>query len=226
MTDFKCVACTAGRKTVVDVETNAIEISKETTTNWLLRNDDDKIADPFNKRSLFHTISAAGTEDFVKKVKLFPPAAHSSLLLTLRGKPIHNTPNLVAELLSWVSRRRTESRTCSLCFSSPRKSDLLPACRRTGCSQRICRGCIDHWYGLNVAGQLLNTAALCCPFCRRPPVAKMLTRYGMGIHAVADLRAAVEESGEWIFAWCKDCGRAKQYMERVCANGAPREVKD
>jgi hypothetical protein len=46
----------------------------------------------------------------------------------------------------------------------------------------------------------------------------------MGIHAVAGLRTAVEESGEWIHAWCDHCGHAKRYMERVCAAGAPAEV--
>jgi len=222
MGDFKCYACTTGRKTIVDVEATATKISKENSTDWLLRND-KKIAEPFNKRSLFHTISTAGTEDFIKKVELLPAAAQHNLRLD--GKLIRNAPDLVAQLQSWVTRRRTESGTCSLCFSSIRKSDLRPACGRSGCHQRICKGCLDNWYGLNVPGQIINNAALSCPFCRRAPRAKTLSRYGMGIHAVGDLKTAVEESGEWIFAWCKDCGRAKQFMERVCAAGAPPEIK-
>ena len=46
----------------------------------------------------------------------------------------------------------------------------------------------------------------------------------MGIHAVADLRDAVRDKGEWISAWCRQCGHAKRYIERVCAAGAPPEV--
>jgi hypothetical protein len=48
----------------------------------------------------------------------------------------------------------------------------------------------------------------------------------MGIHAVGNLSSAVAEKGEWIHAWCTGCGYAKQYMERVCAAGAPEELKD
>lgn len=220
---FKCYACTAGRNTIIEVETNALNISKEGSTDWLLRNEGNKIANPFTKRSLFRIISDAGTEEFVEKVEPLPLTAQGEL--TLRGKLIRNTPDLIAELRSWVIGRRTESGSCSLCFLSFKKDDLLAACGRTGCSQRVCKGCLGHWYGLNIAGGLINIAALSCPFCRRRPVAKTLAKHGMGIHAVDDLETAVAEAGEWIYAWCEGCATAKQIMQRVCANGAPPEVK-
>ncbi|KAF8861950.1 hypothetical protein BDZ45DRAFT_617826 [Acephala macrosclerotiorum] len=221
--EFRCYACTSGRKTIVNVETTANKLSAENGTKWLLRND-KKITEPFNKRSLFHVISTAGTDKFIDKVELFPAASRWNL--TLNGKLVRNSQELVASLQSWISRRKTESGTCSLCCSSMRKSDLMLACGRSGCSQRICRGCLEGWYGLNAAGRIINTSALSCPFCRRAPAAKTLSKYGMGIHAVGDLRTAVEEKGEWIFAWCRTCSFAKRYMERVCAGGAPAEVSD
>ncbi|KAE8449167.1 hypothetical protein EG329_008551 [Mollisiaceae sp. DMI_Dod_QoI] len=219
--EFKCYACTVGRKTIVNVETTANKLSAEHGTKWLLRNN-KKIAEPFNKRSLFHVISTAGTDKFCEKVELFPSASRSNL--TINGKLVRNTPELIASLQSWISRRKTESGTCSLCCSSMRKSDLLLACGRSGCSQRICKSCLEGWYGLNATGRIINTAALSCPFCRRAPAAKTLSKYGMGIHAVGDLRKAVEEKGEWVFAWCLSCGFAKRYVERVCAGGAPAEL--
>ena len=48
----------------------------------------------------------------------------------------------------------------------------------------------------------------------------------MGIHAVGNLKSAVDERGEWIYAWCVTCGHAKQHIERVCAAGAPAELSD
>ncbi|KFY01035.1 hypothetical protein O988_02959 [Pseudogymnoascus sp. VKM F-3808] len=199
MGDFKCYACTAGRKTIVEVETNALKISKECTTAWLLRNDDNKIETPFNKRSLFRTITDAGTENFVDKVEPLPLVTKGEL--TLDGKLIRNAPDLVEDLRSWVLRRRTESGSCSLCFLSFKKDDLLASCGRTGCSQRVCKACLRHWYGLNVAGGLLNIPALSCPFCRRRPVTKTLTKHGRGVHAVKGLENAIKEAGEWIYAW-------------------------
>src|ERR1019366_6000138 len=139
---------------------------------------------------------------------------------------VQNSDDVRTELISWVQKRRTESGICSLCFNSGRKETMLPACGRSGCHQRICKDCLGGWYGLNASGRIINTAALGCPFCRRSPNARTLAKYGMGIHAVADLRSAVDKSGEWIYAWCDRCGHAKPYMERVCAAGAPAEVSN
>jgi predicted nucleic-acid-binding Zn-ribbon protein len=219
--DFECYACRSGRKTIVDMETTAKALSLENSTEWLLRNE-QKIAEPLNKRSLFHTISTAGTEKFCEKVQVFPDCQDTKLVLN--GKPLHNAPSLIKELESWVLRRRTELGTCSLCFSSRRKVDLHLACGRSGCPQRVCDTCLRGWYGLNAAGRIINTAALSCPFCRRSPTTKTLVKYGAGIHAVADLQNAVTDAGKWIHAWCVDCGYTKRYIERVCAAGAPAEL--
>lgn len=220
---YTCVACSNNRKSIVEVETNAHSLSKENTTAWLLQNKDEKLKDALNGRSLFHQITQAGTEDFCKKVILLPNPAKQKL--TLNGKLILNTPDLISQLASWISGRRVESGVCSLCFSNFRKVDLNPACGRRGCEQRICQGCLGSWYGLNSAGRIINIAALSCPFCRRAPTARTLHNYGLGIHAVGDLQDAVANAGQWVYAWCTDCSRAKQYLERVCAAGAPQELE-
>jgi hypothetical protein len=221
---FKCVACDSGRKTIIEVETTAQGVSKENETTWLLENKQDKLKEPLSGRSLFHQITNAGSQSFCDQVILFPNAEHQAL--TLDGKLIRNTPDLIVQLKTWVSRRRRELGTCSLCFSNFRKVDLNPACGRHGCEQRICRDCLGGWYGLNAAGRIINTAALSCPFCRRAPTAKTLHSYGLGIHAVGGLRDAVSNAGEWVYAWCARCANAKQYLERVCAAGAPTELND
>ena len=226
LSKWTCVACISGVKSIVDVETTAGAMRDENGDAWLLRNDDNKLKTPFNNRTLYHTASTAvPLDDFVDKVQILPARGHE-IQLFARGKLIRNTPHLLEQLYSWVSRRRTESGTCSLCFSNFKKHGLMPACGRSGCSQRICNSCLAGWYGLNSAGRIINTAALNCPFCRRTPTAKTLAKYGMGIHAVGDLREAVENRGSWIYAWCRACGHAKAYLERVCAAGAPPDLQD
>ncbi|KAJ4370724.1 hypothetical protein N0V83_005245 [Neocucurbitaria cava] len=222
-TPFNCTACLTDRKTVVTVETNAEEICKENGGTWLLRNDHDVVKEPF-KRSLFYSVSTVGPENFLQHVEVLP-SLKPEPALTVRGKRIRNQDVLKADLLSWIQRRTAERSLCSLCFSTFPKKRILPACRRRGCHQQICEGCLNGWYGLNSAGSIINTAALFCPFCRRPPAARTLAAYGMGIHAVGDLRAAVEERGQWIHAWCYECGKARRYMERECARGAPEAVE-
>lgn len=223
MTDFKCYACTAGRKTTVDRETTAQELSSENTIAWLLRND-GKISQPLSKRSLFKVISEAGTDGFCDKVEIFPESANRELVL--HGKPVRNVPAVIKDLESWILRRKTEQGTCSLNFCTRKKQDLPLVCGRSGCSQRACAGCLEKWYGLNSAGRIINTGALNCPFCQRTPTTKTLAKHGTGIHTVANLKQAVSEKGEWIYAWCRRCDHAKQYMERVCAAGAPAEINN
>ncbi|TID19665.1 hypothetical protein E2P81_ATG06831 [Venturia nashicola] len=221
---FRCLACMFGRKTVVDVHATAAQLSKENGTAWLLTNKDNKLKAPFSGQSLFQQVTQAGTKDFCNQVILFPETGRQSLLLN--GQILHNTSELIDQLREWISRRHAEQGTCSLCFSNLRKSDINPACGRHGCDQGICRSCLAGWYGLNAAGKIINISALSCPFCRRAPTAKTLHAYGMGINAVCNLQEGVEKKGQWIYAWCKDCTTAKPYLERVCARGAPPGITD
>ena len=121
MKSFKCYACASARKTIVSTETTASKLSKENGTEWLLSNN-DKLPEPFNKRSLFHTISTAGIDGFNDKVSLFPEKAQ--LELRLDGKLVRNRLNLVNDLKSWVSRRQTERGTVST-YSTSMGSEIL-----------------------------------------------------------------------------------------------------
>lgn len=219
---FLCVACQTGCDTIVSVESNANALCQENGDKWLLRNDNKTIKEPF-QRTLFHTISTVGPEAFMSNVEVLPSDG-PDYTLKLRGKQIRNQGELLAELLSWIRRRTSQKSTCSLCFNDYSKERLLPACRRRGCHQQICETCSKNWYGLNRAGTIINTATLYCPFCRRHPAARTLAAYGKGIHAVGDLKIAIRERGSWIHAWCLRCGKAKRFMERVCARGAPVSV--
>jgi hypothetical protein len=222
MESFNCVACQNDHKTIVEVETNAKEVCKENGSAWLLRNDNGVLKEPF-ERSLFYTVSTTGAKTFLANVQALPDF-NNELRLMLRGKRLRNASDLVGQLASWVQSRTFEKSVCSLCFSDFPKSRLRDACCRRGCNQQICDACLRSWYGSNCAGTILNIAALFCPFCRRPPTAPTLAAYGKGVHAVGDLRKAIDERGQWIHAWCSECGKAEQYMERVCARGTPAAI--
>ncbi|KAH6609912.1 dihydroxyacid dehydratase [Trichoderma cornu-damae] len=218
---YRCPACVAGRKTIVGEETTARKLSSENSNwGWLLRNEDETIRQPFNGRSVFYTASNCILADVDTKVEVLPAAGGDGL--TIRGKLVRNPDEVRASLLGWVRSRRSESATCSLCFSHVRKGDALPACGRSGCHQVICGSCRDSWYGINAPGRILNMPALHCPFCRRRPAPKAVSKFRL--HQVGLLGAAVQDGGSWIHAWCRRCGFARRYAERVCAVGAPAEL--
>ena len=215
---FKCIACQHEKQTIVTVETSASKLQEENGTSWMMCNKDRKIRKPFGNESLFKTISAAGVEDFAARVQILPKLDDGvEEEVRIKGKLVQNIAEVKDSLRQWIKSRQVEAGCCSLCFSNFKKQDLRSACGRSGCQQKICKSCATSWYSINGPGRILNVAALCCPFCRRQPIPKLAG----SIATLGNLRGAVEEAGAWIYAWCRDCGVAKAYMERVCARGPP-----
>ncbi|KAF4969408.1 hypothetical protein FSARC_3338, partial [Fusarium sarcochroum] len=222
LTKFECYACTSDTVTIICQETTAQDPSRENGIDWILRNDDKAIHDTFNGRSLFYTASHCDLVHLHDKVEAIP--IMDSSFLTIDGKLVRNQLEIKTSLQGWVTLRQAEAGVCSLCFSNIRKADLKRACGRTGCHQLVCNSCLQSWYGINERGRIINVAALSCPFCRRLPTPKTISAYGLT--RLGNLRNAVEEAGAWIYAWCTDCGFARQYVERACAAGAPPELTD
>ena len=222
---YHCPACTANHPTLTTVETTPRTLSTENGTAFLLRNDDAILPTPFANRSLFHTASTATNLALLPtKLQILPPLGDNQPNLTINGKPIHNTPALLASLSSWILTRRVQSGTCTLCFSNFPKRLLRPACGgRRGCRQSICDGCVQGWYGLNGVGKLINVAALQCPFCRRRPTDRFVG-LPAGVRTLVGLADAVEEAGGWVYGWCAVCGCAKRFVERECARGVAEVV--
>ncbi|KAK7418455.1 hypothetical protein QQX98_003947 [Neonectria punicea] len=219
---FECSACATNVVTIITQDTTAEDLTKENGSDWVLKNDDGAIATAFNGRSLFYTASHCDLANLPDKVAILP--ADDKSTLTINGKLVRNQPEVRDSLERWVGARRTEAGVCSLCFSNVRKADLRQACGRAGCHQLICNGCIKDWYGINARGRIINVAALSCAFCRRRPAPKTIAPFGLT--TLGNLRNAVDEAGAWVYAWCNICGFAKQYVERVCAAGAPAELVD
>lgn len=218
-----CPACESGRKTTTELLGSAKALVIENGTSWLAKDSMRPDESPFTNRSVYHTASTMGTDEFMSRITIFP---HREIPLTQRGKVILNTNELITTLKELVASGKAKKVDCTLCFSSFWPSALVPACGRRGCLQRICTTCMASWYGGNASGSIINTAALVCPFCRRLPVPSTLTKYGKGIHAVKDLNRAIENQGMWIYAWCSVCSTAQEFRARGCARGMPPELQD
>lgn len=183
--DYICPPCSSGLETIVNVETTANKISSESSTSWLICDLRDPKTNPFTGSSLYRTISTVGAGNFLSSFKFFPPRESP---LTLGGKVILNTFELISSLRNRISNRQIEQTTCSLCFSTFRRNALSPAYGRLACFQRACSRCLSGWYGLNEAGRVISIAALSCPFCRRLSSPSTLARSGKGIHTVRNLK--------------------------------------
>ncbi len=219
---FLCPACLPP-STITPLTTTTTTpraLSLENGTAFLLTHDPALLPTPFNNRSLFHTASTAGAAalpSFPTKIIPLPPTP-DTLVLSIRGKPLHNTSALLSTLRTYVTTHRVETPPCSLCFTPHRRTALRLACGgRKGCAQPICGECFNAWYGTNRRGGVINVGALACPFCRRQPTGRV--SLPGGLRFVAGLAEAVKERGEWVYAWCEGCDGAKRFVERVCAGG-------
>ena len=101
---------------------------------------------------------------------------------------------------------------------------------------------MSHRYGLCVPGGLLNPGQLDCPFCKRPPTAKVLRVHNeRGCALVRARNTAFDPT--WLYGWCiqvtrliylqassfllavLQCYKPSQYMEKVCARLDTPELK-
>ncbi|KAJ2978061.1 hypothetical protein NQ176_g4026 [Zarea fungicola] len=218
---YNCAACCSGHATVVDHETTARRIRAEIGSDWLVRNQGHVIPKLFAGQSIFALASSCDLESVSKKLSILPVVV-TGLKFEINKRHVHNPMQVQDELRTWVTSRRVEAGYCGLCFSTAKKSGLQPACGRRGCQQRICDDCRRGWYGMNKQGCLINTAALSCPFCRRIPAQQTIRPFPIG--SLAGLQRALNDNGSWIHAWCSRCDTVKEYVERVCAQGAPQEL--
>lgn len=223
---FKCPGCVGGVKTVVPAETSAFDLKEENGYDWVLRNDHQAIQHPFNGRSIYNLASTCDLSQFPADVELLPEISEA---VCIGGRKIQNLSAIRDRMRERVHNRESAQGTCSLCFSDFRHEDLQSACgrpinNRAKCKQRICRDCSKSWYGSNKPGRILNMPAMCCPFCRRLASGRLARKHRL--NEVGHMQQALDESDHFIFAWCRSCNFAKQYMERVCANGAPEQVRN
>lgn len=207
---FHCMACTTKlRKTAAEVECTTRELVQENGVEWL---GVKKTPDTFTKKSAFKLVEAHTPAFFA----LSEPLTASALVL--HAKPVLDVPAVVEKIFDRVNKGTVELGTCTLCFENAPHSNLRPACGRSGCSHRLDEDCLKGWYGANKVGQLLTPMQLLCPFCRRIPTTKTMTKYNPQAAALGGLKDALEDRG-FYFAWCGDCGFAKRALERACCDG-------
>lgn len=221
-TAYTCSACCSGHRTIVARDTTARQLSRENGSEWLVHNRDAVLPELFSGKSILALASSCDFRSLPEKLSVLP-IPEKDLNLAIKNRHIHNPVQLHDALRHWVTSRRVEAGSCGLCFSTVKKSQLHPACGRRGCHQTVCTGCQKSWYGMNKPGGIINTAAVCCPFCRRLPTSAAIQPFA--IASLAGLRQALANNGSWIHAWCVHCDTAKEYVERVCAAGAPEDVR-
>lgn len=139
--------------------------------------------------------------------------------LEVDGLPVHNAAEVLETVRRWVEGGTAERFCCSLCFGEFSRMGELPVCGNMNCHQTACEGCLQGWYGGTAPGNLVLTARLACPFCRRAPKVSILKRHNK---RVCELTRNLEPlDPAYYHAWCLKCYRVRPYVEHACAEEEP-----
>ncbi|KAJ3283393.1 hypothetical protein HK104_010406 [Borealophlyctis nickersoniae] len=144
--------------------------------------------------------------------------------LEYRRKWVRNIPEVCSRIESAIHSAKGELGLCTLCFDDKPKHLLQNACGRRGCTSMACGPCLDSWYGGIQPGEIILPAHLACPFCKRPPTAKVLqshNRRACELIRPTTAEAAPAADPGWYYAWCAQCYRPQEFIERTCAAGVP-----
>ncbi|KAJ7185276.1 hypothetical protein C8R46DRAFT_1185063 [Mycena filopes] len=205
---FICPACTNpawASKSIAAVETTVRILNKENGLAWLGLSDASEI---FGGKSAFKLMQAFGEGVFGKRPRNLSPS------LCLGQKALRDTGRVLGQVEARVGTGEVVLESCALCFEEMASTKLGPACGRTGCVQLVDDGCLREWYGQNQPGKLLNMMQFTCPFCRRKPTVKTLARYNRPAALLGGVQDAMADR-RFLYAWCIDCGSAKQAYERT-----------
>ncbi|KAF7378381.1 RING-type domain-containing protein [Mycena sanguinolenta] len=203
---YVCPACTNptwADKSIVTVESNSRTLIAQNGIGWL----GFTHKNIFDGKSAFKLMQAFGGN-------VFKATSNVCATLTLNNKAVHDLSSIIAQVDNRVGRGEVALSICALCFEEAPHTKLVPACGRTGCSQLVHEDCLHKWYGQNGPGKLLNAMQFACPFCRRTPTVKTLSRYNRDAIALGGLRDALDDR-QFFYAWCVDCGFAKRAYERT-----------
>lgn len=138
-----------------------------------------------------------------------------------RDNPIQNVEELWNYTLEVMKGKSVILPECSVCLELLPPSELVRACGRKGCEQRVCNNCSQSWYGKNTVGCLIYQRATMCQFCSRLPNPQLLGRVNRNLIDLVYSIAQNELDPDKYYAWCIKCFKQSEIGERACAVVAP-----
>ena len=169
--------------------------------------------------TLFEKFARSGTHRQFSTIEQTKPSG-SITLFTKDKEFVCNTPEIISEILRiFRNVRPVNMEECMLCTNTVNSMEMVKICMRPECHGNICVSCAYRWLSTVMAGELIEYAQCCCPFCRQPFSKKMAN-----FHPIARLTVpptAFEESLTHYMAWCISCNCMKPHSEHQCNEQPP-----
>jgi hypothetical protein len=137
------------------------------------------------------------------------------------GQPLVNLQEIIDRMVDIVKTGSVGKESCLICYDDKIHTELESVCHNKGCKSLACRDCITSWFSENKPGSRVLENRFLCPTCKRVP-AGGLAFVNPHIKVLAKLKPVFDL--DWHYAWCKSCGKIKEYMERQCVGPDPMEI--
>eukprot|EP01125_Pyxidicula_operculata_P020434 TRINITY_DN7546_c0_g1_i1.p1 TRINITY_DN7546_c0_g1~~TRINITY_DN7546_c0_g1_i1.p1 ORF type:complete len:1000 (-),score=171.71 TRINITY_DN7546_c0_g1_i1:20-2932(-) len=157
---------------------------------------------------------------YLEECEPVPQTAPTKILF--RESLVQNSSDLWTYMVEVMTGGKAKWSECSICLEQLPPSELIPACGRRGCQQRVCGNCSQLWYSKNTPGSLIYMRAILCQFCGRVPAPRILGRIHNRLIALAQSFAQKPLNPDMYYAWCSDCLQPKEIAEITCTTEAPR----
>lgn len=148
-------------------------------------------------------------------------------LLIWNDKPVLNSANVHSQLKNWCQNGDVEKDECGLCFEEYNKRQLNKTCNYKNCGVKCCKQCLKQWYNSENAkpGHLANLSNLSCPFCKKIPHIRLLTKYNSRLCELKSFDCS-KFKNDYYYAWCTSCNDIKEYCQKSCSETMPRNVSN
>jgi hypothetical protein len=142
--------------------------------------------------------------------------------ITFRESTVCNVEDIWTYALGVMSgTTKVKLPECSVCMDTYPSSELVRACGRRGCEQRVCNTCAAGWYGLNKVGTTIYQRATMCQFCSRVPTPAIIGRIDVKLMDLATAVAKNQLDPDAYYGWCTLCYKPHEVARRECAGVAP-----
>ena len=136
-------------------------------------------------------------------------------------RPLLNTDEIITKIKDVIITGAVNTQSCIICYNDFIHHDLESLCYHKECKALACKPCIKNWFGENKPGKPVYENRIKCTTCKRVPIGGHAF---MNPHLKSLISQKIEFDHDWHYAWCKTCGKVKEYMERVCAGVDPLDI--
>lgn len=132
-------------------------------------------------------------------------------------KTVWNVKELQKQIYDFFSAPHLSQ--CMICFEDMPVNKLSDICGRAkkGCTVQACKTCLETWYHQMAPGRICQPAHLVCPYCKHPPVMKIVRKYNKVLCDLLNLMDIASFDSSFVHAWCMRCNNIKEAMPRECA---------